>query len=81
MAAPLSNEQVLQMELDRVSVEARAFEGAYKKTKTERDKLLDELQDANKHIRYTIQFNKGTLHISPMHDTEVTSGRLRSGAT
>ena len=55
MAAPLSREQSLQVELDRVSVEARAFEGAYKKMKAERDKLLNELQDANKEIRYTIQ--------------------------
>ena len=55
MAASLSHEQALQTELDRISVEARAFEGAYKKMKAERDKLLNELQDANKQIRYTVQ--------------------------
>ena len=52
MDQPSSNELVLQRELDRVSVEARAFEGAYKKIKAERDKLIDELEDANKQIRY-----------------------------
>lgn len=55
MAASLSHEQSLQVELDRVSLEARAFEGAYKKMKAEKDKLLSELQDANKEIRYTVQ--------------------------
>ena len=31
--------------------EARAFEGAYKKMKAERDRLLNELEDARKQIR------------------------------
>lgn len=46
-----SNDHVLQRELERVSVEARAFEGAYKKMKAERDRLLSELEDADKQIR------------------------------
>ena len=57
MDQPSSNELVLQRELDRVSVEARAFEGAYKKIKAERDKLIDELEDANKQIRYLAVHN------------------------
>ena len=47
-----ANDQALQRELDRISVEARAFEGAYKKMKTERDRLVRELEDAHKQIRY-----------------------------
>ena len=52
MEPPSSNDQVLQRELDRISVEARAFEGAYKKMKAERDRLVHELEDAHKQIRY-----------------------------
>lgn len=61
MDAPLSNEQVLQRELDRVSVEARAFEGAYKKIKAENDQLRNELQDASKQIRYNDYISGSSL--------------------
>lgn len=50
-----ANDQALQRELDRISVEARAFEGAYKKMKIERDRLVRELEDAHKQIRYLIE--------------------------
>ena len=46
-----SNDQVLQRELDRISVEARAFELAYKRMKAERDRLVHELEDAHKQIK------------------------------
>ena len=49
---PSLNDQVLQMELDRVSLEARAFEGAYKKMKGEKERLVHELNDAKKQIGY-----------------------------
>ena len=45
------NDHVLQRELERVSVEARAFEGAFQKMKADRDRLLNELEDASKQIR------------------------------
>ena len=51
MDPPASSDQVLQRELDRISVEARAFEGAYKKMKAERDRIFRDLEDANKQIR------------------------------
>ena len=38
------------MEPSSTNVEARAFEGAYKKVKAERDELLHKLEEANKQI-------------------------------
>lgn len=50
MEPPSSNDQVLQREPDRINVEARAFEAAYKKMKAERDRLAHDLELAYKQI-------------------------------